>query len=249
MTENNPQKIIKAVIQARMGSTRLKGKSLYNFSGKPLLQIIIDRLRLCKNLDKIIVATSNNSEDDKIFELCQSLNIDTVRGSIDDVLSRYVIADTLYFSDYTVRATGDNPFISFEHIDKLIEFAVTLNLDYSAIQGLPLGMAAEIYKSQLSKVIYNAENIKSYHKEHVTPYFYENPVKFNIQYLKIDCPNKFRLTVDCEEDAEIIKQMINDLNEIQTPATFEKIINYCLANQTLFEKNKNIIQRIYNEKY
>ena len=105
--------MIGAIIQARMGSTRLPGKVLKNVGEKPLLLYMIERVRKSKKLDKVIVATSILEKDNVIEDFCKENNIDYFRGSESDVLQRYYECAKSYSLDIIVRLTADCPLIDF----------------------------------------------------------------------------------------------------------------------------------------
>ena len=111
---------VAAIIQARMGSTRLPGKILKTVNGKTLLEYQIERVRRAKLIDEIIIATTTKESDDPIVQLCQQLSISYYRGSEDDVLSRYYEAATNNNVDVVVRLTSDCPIIDPEIIDETI---------------------------------------------------------------------------------------------------------------------------------
>ena len=99
------------IIQARMSSKRLPGKVLKKINGKPVLEIMLNRLEKIKNKFKIIVATSYTKEDEKIVQLCKRLKSDYFRGSLNDVMQRYIKCAKNYKFEHIVRLTGDAPLI------------------------------------------------------------------------------------------------------------------------------------------
>jgi len=238
-----------------MGSTRLPGKSMMDLAGKPLIHIVIERLLACKNLDLIILATSNLPANDSLaFYVSSKLEIPVIRGDDTDVLSRFANAEEKYQTDYSVRVTADNPFISFEYIDKLIDFAQSGNLDYCNIDGLPLGLGAEIYKSAKLLEFSKIRDIEWYCREHTTPYFYEHPELYKIHRLRIDANatgltheiiERMRLTIDTDADLEVAKIIYSDLYT-GAPIPTTAILNYCAMNLHIFNINSDIKQRHYN---
>ena len=109
-----------AIIQARMSSSRLPGKVLFDLAGKPIIWHIVNRLKECKNVNHIVVATSNLSSDDDLVNYCKNNKIDYYRGSLNNVLSRFTELLDIYKSNYFVRVTGDCPLISPIYIDNQI---------------------------------------------------------------------------------------------------------------------------------
>ena len=106
----NDTKII-CIIQARMGSTRLPGKSLKKLTGTPMLELIINNIIESRYISRYIIATSNSIKDDEIYNLCKKIEIDCYRGSEIDVLSRFEEVSKKYNADLIIRLTGDNPFV------------------------------------------------------------------------------------------------------------------------------------------
>ena len=109
-----------AIIQARMGSTRLPGKVMADIAGEPMLQRVLERVARATKLDGIIVATSSNPEDDPVAELCGKLATNCVRGSESDVLDRYYQAATQHQLNCIVRLTADCPLADSHVIDRVI---------------------------------------------------------------------------------------------------------------------------------
>ena len=138
---------VPVILQARMGSSRLPGKSLREIEGKPLLQWVIERLRLSLS-GEVILATTRKGEDDPLASLAERLGVPVFRGSESDVLSRYYRVSLLYPAPYDVRATGDNPLVDPGSIDRLLKVIEGGGIDYALEKGLPYGGATEIFTRQ-----------------------------------------------------------------------------------------------------
>jgi spore coat polysaccharide biosynthesis protein SpsF len=119
-----------AIIQARMGSTRLPGKVLMPLAGKPLLWHTIHRLRKCKSLNAIVVATSTLAENDAIAALAESEGIPVFRGPEEDVLARFAACASAFEADVVVRVNADAPLIDPALIDKLVQRLIAADADY-----------------------------------------------------------------------------------------------------------------------
>ena len=113
--------MILGIVQARMNSTRFPGKVLKKINGKPLIEILFHRLSRSEKIDKVILATSDSKENDRLAETVTKLGFDVFRGSEDDVLDRYYQAAKVYKPQVVVRITGDCPIIDPEVVDKVIE--------------------------------------------------------------------------------------------------------------------------------
>ena len=214
MEKNN--KII-CVIQARMGSSRLPGKSLKKIEGKPMLELIINNIIGSKYISKYIVATSNSIIDDEINNLCNRLKIDCYRGSETDVLSRFEEISKKYNADLIIRLTGDNPFVEKCLIDDILDNYFKNFLGYDYVNnidnsGYPYGLFIEIIGREALDKLKN--NINILDREHVTRYFRNNQDKFKIGVIKTNKKFKYTyLTVDNKKDfynaENIMKKIIN----------------------------------------
>lgn len=205
------KKAINAVIQARMGSTRLPGKVLLEIEGIPILEHIIHRLNSISGIDKIIIATSDKEDDDAIFEFCKSRDIPCVRGSEENVLERFGIVAGLYPAEVYIRATGDNPMIDVGLIKDMLHFFDDNNLTYTCYKNYPIGSGVEIFTSEaLAETIKKAD--KPYELEHVTPYMYQRMNERRVQYFESPTDDSMiRMTVDTEEDLVFAKEIFKRL--------------------------------------
>ena len=196
---------IGAIIFSRFSSQRLPGKALVKIHGRELLGRVIDRSKLIKNIDGIVVATSSESEDDVIAEYAIKENIQIFRGSLNNVAHRALSAAKKYNFDSFVRICGDRPFMDPEIISDLAKTQDNLNLDLVTTafpRTLPKGLTVEIIKTAaLEKAVPLIDN--SSQKEHVTSYFYENSKDFAIKnidpLLNIDFKD-INLCLDNEDD-------------------------------------------------
>lgn len=171
--------MIIAIIQARTGSTRLPGKALKEILGKPMLAWEIERVKLSKKIDKIVVATTDKKEDNTIAELAKKAKVSCYRGSEKDVLDRFYHAAKEVSAKTVVRLTGDCPLMDPQVIDEVVEhFIKNPSIDYMGTpSNYPEGLDTEIFSfSSLETAWKNA--ILPSEREHVTPYFKNHPEKF-----------------------------------------------------------------------
>ncbi len=235
------KKKIAAIIQARMGSTRLPGKVLKEVGKKPILEILIERLKKSKYLDEIIIATSENQIDDRIIELSENLGIKWFRGSENDVLDRYLKASEKFNVDIIVRVTSDNPLTDVLILDKLVKKHIKYGSDYTYPTNIPLGVGVEVInKSALKESSINAKNEDE--REHVTVYIKSNPQKFRINKINLDlnCEN-IRVTVDTFEDLKVIECIYNKKGSLENLNT-DDLIDFFEKNPGISTINKNIKQ-------
>ena len=234
------------ITQARSGSTRFPGKVLKEINEKSLLQIHLDRLKKCKSVSEIIVATTNNSEDQIIFDKAIEWGFSAFKGSESDVLDRFYQAVKDKNADWIVRVTSDCPLIDPILVDDVINFVHSNNKDYGAnilIENYPDGQDIEVFKfSALEKAWKNAKLLSE--REHVTPFIRNNAdLKGGNLFSAINYPcdfdfSKIRMTVDESKDFELIKILINDLG---TDKSWLEYTNYIIQNN-LTELNDSIIR-------
>jgi len=210
--------MIAAIVQARMGSTRLPGKVLMNLAGKPVLWHIIARLQHAVRLDRICVATTVEKEDDCIEEACRNWNVPVFRGSRDDVLSRYYecakhIGMHEGKNDYIVRITADCPFVDPSIVDILIENAVNGHYDYvSNIDPptFPDGLDVEVFRFDVLKTAFKEARLNS-EREHVTPFIRNNKSFSKYNHASTTDLSIIRLTLDTYEDYQMILKIYDAL--------------------------------------
>lgn len=237
-----------AIVQARMGSTRLSGKVMKNLFGKTVLEHDIERIKQCKQIDEIIIATTVHKNDDIIEKEALLCNVKCFRGSEQDVLSRYYFAAQKYNADTVVRITSDCPLIDPQITDKVIECYHNSDNDIVTNAGselenrtFPRGLDTEVFSfTKLEEA--NIKAKEKYQREHVTPYIYENSEK--IFYYKNDTNySKYRWTLDTEEDWVHIYKIYEYLYHGKHDFYLKDIINLMLEHPKLYEINRNIEQK------
>lgn len=204
----------KAIIQARMGSTRLPGKVLLKVKGKTMLEYLIERLKSARNIEEIIVATTTERQDVPIVGLLQKLNIRTFCGSEDDVLDRYYRASREYGADHIVRITADCPLMDPDVVDKVVEEYFKSDADYCSNvleRTYPIGEDVEVFKySALECTRENAQ--LAYEREHVTPYMKKHPELFKLKNVKNSRDLSMKnWTLDSIEDFKFIQAVLEAL--------------------------------------
>ncbi len=200
---------IVAIVQARMGSTRLPNKVLKEVVGKPMIQLLLERLSQSKELSQIIVATSENKENDQLQTWVESAGYKCTRGSEDDVLARFYEAAKKVEADIIVRITGDCPLVDPILVDQCIDEFKKTKVDYYTNTNPPTypdGLDIEVFSfSALEQA--QKEATSSFDREHVTPYLRTQRIfsKANLAY-KEDLSH-MRWTVDEYEDLDVIRQI------------------------------------------
>jgi len=201
------------IIEARMGSRRFPGKVMAKIGSKESIMFLIDRLKISKKLNKVIVATSENKKDDELVALLKKNFIDYFRGSEKNVLERVYSASRKFKAEVIVELSGDSPFLDPEIIDETITFFHNnSHLDYINVDhNYPGGIGFQVFKyDTLKKCYYNSKT--EYEKEHVTPYIKSNPAEFKSFYFfapkKISFPN-VKFLLDEKIDLEFLNKVVS----------------------------------------
>ena len=233
------------IIQARMRSTRLPGKVLKKIMGRELLDYQIERLGNLKNVDNIIVATTENDYDDPIAFLCKKIGCPVYRGSENDVLARYYKAAISFDADCIVRINSDCPLIDPFVVDSIIEKYLLCYPKYDYISNIlersyPIGLHTEVFSMDALEVAYK-NSIDHDEREHVTPYIYRNKNLFNLKSVKIDKDlSEYRWTVDYLEDFKLIEEILTNVYPGNNNFSMYDVLNYLDCNPQLVEINSGI---------
>ncbi|PWB52450.1 MAG: hypothetical protein C3F06_07795 [Candidatus Methanoperedenaceae archaeon] len=231
-----------AIIQARLGSTRLSGKVLLDLKGKTVLEQVIDRVRASRFIDDVIIATTIIKEDLKIVKLCADHGIRVYCGSENDVLERYYETARLFGADHIVRITSDCPMIDPSIIDDVIDLHLKEKADYTSNtlkETYPDGQDVEIFTFMSLKNAWKNAKLTS-EREHVTPYIRNNP-EFKLVNMECgeDMSNK-RWTLDNSEDYEFIKIIFENLYDKNPLFSMEEIVKLINEKPEIERINENI---------
>lgn len=245
------KKRVVIILQARMGASRFPGKPLKKVLDRPLLSYQVERLRRCRFVDEIVVATTINQEDAQIVNCCDLENIPCFRGSEQDVLDRYYQAATFYHSDCIVRITGDCPLIDPEIVDQVVECYLDFFPKYDYISNVlertfPRGLDVEVFSyALLEKAAKEAKNQQD--REHVTSFFYTNPKRFSLGMVKQKMDQSFhRWTVDTSEDFELITRILTTLYPKNPLFKTKDILKALDKNPEWMKLNADIHQKPLN---
>lgn len=237
-----------AIIQARMGSTRLSGKVMMKIKGKTVLEHVIERVSQSKTIDEIVIATTIDKRDDIIEKEAVRLGIKVYRGSEEDVLSRYYYAAKENAIDVIIRITSDCPLIDPHIVDQIFESYKNNNYDIASNAGsdlsqrtFPRGLDIEVFSfKSLEKAFHNAD--KQYQREHVTPFIYESSKKIYYYKNEIDY-SMHRWTLDTKEDFGLITAIYENLYKGKHDFFFMDTINLFRKEPKLFDINSHIEQK------
>ncbi|URM33474.1 glycosyltransferase family protein [Cytobacillus firmus] len=234
-----------AVIQARMGSSRLPGKILKPLGKHDVLTYVVERCKKMKGISEVIVATSTLPLDDQVEAWCKTKDVSFYRGSEEDVLDRYVQASKPYEPDCVIRVTADCPFVDYELATEMVKTMSQESADFMSITGkLPRGLAVELFSYKSLQYI-NEHGLEHRHREHVTYYAYEHKDEFSWTSVAagdaIQEP-ELRITLDTEEDYELCKIIADHFNgDLFVPAY--EVVRFLKGNPEIAKINAHIEQK------
>jgi len=241
-----------AIIQARMGSTRLPGKVLKPILGRPMLWYIVQRIRYVPDVVEVVVATSEQPGDEPIRDFCREYGIASFAGSESDVLDRFYQAAIQYRGDPLFRITGDCPFVDPEVVARLLELYKTGCYDHVGVATgagaifldggrFPDGLDAECFSFATLERAWREATAPS-DREHVTPYNWRVPGRFRVGTLKAEKDySKLRWTVDNEADFQLVSRIYEALYQEDKPFLMADILNYLVQHPELVKMNQDFI--------
>lgn len=237
-----------AIVQARMSSSRLPGKIMRPILGKPLLELLVERLKRASRVDEVVIATTTNDSDDQVESLTRRLGIGCFRGSEHDVLDRVLGAAHASQADVIVEITGDCPLIDFQVIDKLVTVYQSNGFDYVANvlkRTYPRGLDTQVFATSVLEEVARLTDDPVDH-EHVSLYIYEHPERFKLHNVESDLPEEywdFRLTVDTAEDFELVRRIYEELYPANPAFTIQDIVSLFQRQPALRNINQHISQK------
>jgi spore coat polysaccharide biosynthesis protein SpsF len=241
----NRMKIV-AIVQARMGSTRLPGKVMKDLLGAPVLVRDVNRLRRSKLLDEIVIATTTLPADDQIVSLCKDQGWPYFRGDENDVLDRYYQAARAYNADVIVRITSDCPMIDPEIVDRVIKAFLDISgIDYVSNtlppRTFPRGLDTEVMTFDALERAWTEDKDPKL-REHVTPYIYWNPEIFQIYGVVNETDlSSHRWTLDTPEDLLFIQTVYERFGGDRF--SWGDVLEYLNENPKIIKINQHIQQK------
>lgn len=241
-----------AIIQARMGSTRLPGKVMKTILGKPMLWHIVRRLKLVQGLDDVVVATSDQTVDEPICSFCRDAGIPCFTGSESDVLDRFYRTAIQFTADPVIRITGDCPFVDPAVVGKLLSLYANKEYDHLGVATgagalfldggrFPDGLDAECFSFAALEKAWQ-EAVHPLDREHVTPYIWRNKDLFRCGLLKSDQDySQLRWTVDNEADFKLVSSVYENLYREDTVFLLEDILEFVANHPDISAMNRDFI--------
>jgi spore coat polysaccharide biosynthesis protein SpsF len=269
------KKKVIAIIQARMKSSRLPDKVMLDIQGKPMLTRVIERVRLARHIDRVVVATTSGADEDPIANLCQVNEVDCYRGSLQDVLDRYYQAARPYQPDIVVRITADCPLIDPGLINETVDVMIgggtptaiwkpqadadkyppatnDIAWDYASTRlpppwhrTFPIGLDVEACRFEALERAWK-EARAPFEREHVMPYFYDLPNRFRCIIADWTEDLGFhRWTVDTEADLALIREVYARLEG--NPFTWQDVLALFEQDPDLIKINAGIYHKDFRE--
>jgi len=235
---------INAVIQARAGSTRLPAKVLADLGGHPVLEWVVRAARAAGQINEVIVATSALALDDVVADLADSLGVMVVRGSEDDVLSRFVAALDAHPADALVRLTADCPLLDPTLIDAVAgAWAASPSHDYVStilVRCLPRGLDVELVTASALHAV--DRTAVGHDRVHVTSAVYADPMAFSLLGLCVTPPaNDLRVTLDTPEDLALLRALVAELPD--APPAWRDVVAVLRSRPDLVAINAAVQQK------
>jgi spore coat polysaccharide biosynthesis protein SpsF len=237
-----------AIIQARMTSSRLPGKVLVDLEGRPMLAQQLARLRRCRNLDEICIATTTNHTDDPIVELCRKEDVAWFRGDENDVLLRYAGAAAERQAELVIRITSDCPLVDPEVTDRVIgaAFEPDDRCDYvtNRERNYPRGLDTEVFFTDTLMRMERLATSKPA-REHVTWFCYrERADLFILREFNQSADNSdLRWTVDTPEDLALVRAIYAQSGIAERPLAYEELVAFVRARPELSAINAHVQQK------
>lgn len=230
-----------AIIQARMGSTRLPGKVMMDLCGKTVLQHVIERVKSAGV--EVVIATTDKTPDDVIEAEAKRCGAGVFRGSEDDVLARYYLAAKEAGAELVVRITSDCPLYDGALLADMLAYRKGEDYLTNTIERrFPRGLDTEIFTFEALERCFH-EAVQQPQREHVTPYIYQNPEMFSIRHFKRQ-PNLsgMRWTLDTQQDWDMISQVYGALYKGKIFSTVD-VVTYLKEHPEVAKLNAHIEQK------
>lgn len=239
-----------AVVPGRMGSSRMRGKTMAELAGQASLRHIIERLRQVPSLDGIVIATTHLDEDDVIAECARSAGVSLYRASADDVLARTLEAARSVGASTIVTVSGDCPLIDPHVVQQAVEEYRQHLPDYASnsLHGYkyPIGFSVEVFSTDLLESVAD-EAVAPRDREHVTLFFYEHPERFRLLGVEPSERHRrpdLRLTLDTPEDYKVISAIYDALYRTDPCFGLDAVLDYLDRHPELVAINGHVPQVI-----
>ena len=239
-----------AIVSARMASSRYPGKALVPLAGRPLLQVLLERIASSPELDSVALATSTSPDNQPLVDIARKLGVPAFQGDDEDVLRRYVDCARSMGADHVVRVTGDNPLTDLETLEKLVALHLQTGADYTYVPGeaLLMGILSEVIAKSALEASWDRGEAR-HRSELVTLYIKENPQEFKIRTAALPGGLRrphYRLTVDEKEDVELMQLLFERLQQPGRIVTTREAIKLLDREPELAKLNAHLSHKAHN---
>lgn len=235
-----------AIIQARAGSTRLPEKVFLKIGPMTILEWALKRLREVPAVERVVVATTKASKDDRVEGMAEAFGACVFRGDEDDVLDRFYRTLEKFPATTVVRATADNPLLDPASLETMVRAHVAGGYDHTGGGGaIPLGLTAEVVSAEAIQTAWRLA-VEKPHREHVTPYIYTHPEMFRVASVPVSpkiSGRGYRFTVDTAEDYNLMTAIHERLTVKGLAFCAEEAVKLLDANPDLAGMNSGVIQK------
>jgi N,N'-diacetyllegionaminate synthase len=235
-----------ALVVARMKSSRLPGKAVLDVAGMPALMHLFERLKQAKSVDRIVLCTTEEVEDDELQRLAGLAAVHCHRGQTEDVLARMLGALEGHDVDVVVRVTGDDVLVDPDYLDRAVLHHLETNAEYSDLKSLPSGTEVEVIDASLLRTIWKvSKNTRG--TEYLTTYIVDHSDQLCTTSVPVEERHvqDWRLTLDTPEDYQVIQAFLEAMNSRGKPLTYrlDDIIAYFSEHTEVLALNAHVRQR------
>lgn len=234
-----PEMSVGVFLQARIGSSRLKEKVLLSLGDRTVIEHALLSLKRVDAESYVLLVDHESAE--RLRPYAQRCGFELFAGSSTDVLARYAGAARAFPSELIVRATADNPLVSGDLVEQLLDLHIAYRADFSGFVGMPLGLGVEIVNRE-ALLAEDRESVDPYEREHVNPFLYRRPERFSILHPRV--PAEFRLmnrsvSLDTEEDLRYLQRIFGELYRGRPIDTVE-LVEWLRSNPRDPEKGEGL---------
>jgi spore coat polysaccharide biosynthesis protein SpsF len=241
-----------AIVAARMASSRYPGKALVPLAGRPLIEVLLERIASSPELDSVALATSTSPDNQPLVDIARKLGIPSFQGDEHDVLRRFVDCARSMGADHVVRVTGDNPLTDLETLEKLVTLHRETGADYTFVPGeaLLMGILSEVIAKSALEASWERGEAR-HRSEHVTLYIKEHPQEFKIRTGALPGGLRryqYRLTVGEKEDVELMQRLFERLQQPGRIVTTREAIKLLDREPELAKLNAHLNHKPHHER-
>ncbi len=245
MTRADVSREVWAMVLARTRSTRLPGKATLEIGGMPTLQHLCERLKQAHSLDRIVLCTTEEPEDDSLVQLAKNSGVHWFRGPTEDVLGRMLGALEGEEVDLAVRVTGDDILVDPDYLDRAVNHHLRVNAEYSDLKALPSGTEVEVFDVALLRDLWLLARDSS-GTEYLTNYVANHRDQFRTTSVPVDGrhSHRWRLTLDTPEDYEVIRKVLEAMQAQGKAHTYrlDDIVEFFAEHPEILALNSQVSQ-------